>query len=120
MAFQSTSRIPLAALILSWIPLAAWADTYVVNPDGSGDFPNIRQAVAASVDDDEILLGSGIFTGADNHDISIINQRITIRSQSDDPNQCIIDCNGRNGQDARGFSNSSADASGPLIRGITI
>lgn len=121
MAFPSISRIPLIALILSWIPLqAAWAETYVVNPDGTGDFPNIKEAVAASVDDDEILLGSGIFTGADNHDVSILNKRITIRSQSDDPNQCIIDCNGRYGLDARAFTNSSTDASGPLIRGITM
>ena len=121
MAFQSISRIPLLALLLSSIPLqTTWAETYVVNPDGTGDFPNIREAVAASVDDDEIVLGSGIFIGVDNTNIPIVNQRITIRSQSDDPNQCIIDCDVPRGLDTRAFTNSSADASGPLIRGITV
>jgi len=122
MAFQSTCRIPLIALILSSIAVqAASAKTYVVNPDGSGDFPNIQEAVAASVDDDEIQLGNGTFVGQFNRDVILINKRITIRSQSDDPTQCIIDCDAQTrGLDARAFSNSTSDPSGPLIRGITI
>ena len=120
MAFQSPSRIPLFALILSSIAVqAASAKTYVVNPDGSGDFPTIQEAVANSVDDDEIQLGDGIFAGDGNRNIIITNQRIAIRSQSDDPTQCIIDCDDQTrGQDFRAFSNSSTDPSGPLIRGL--
>ena len=98
MGFHSTFRLPTLALILSWIPLqTASAKTYVVNPDGTGDFPNIQAAVDASVDDDEIELGNGVFIGEGNRNVFIENKRITIRSQSDDPTQCIIDCDWNRG-----------------------
>jgi hypothetical protein len=121
MRFRSTSRITLLVLISSCIPFHfAAADIYVVHPDGSGDFATIQEAVDASVAGDEIELGNGVFSGNGNFNIALVNKVITIRSQSDDPNQCIIDCNGGRGEDARGFSNSASDPLGPLIQGITI
>jgi hypothetical protein len=120
MGFRDTCSI-LALLSFSWISAqSAWADTYVVLADGSGDFATIQEAVDAAVNNDEIELGDGIFAGLGNTNVSIENKTITIRSQSDDPNQCIIDCdNFTRGQDTRGFSVVSSDI-GPLIQGITI
>jgi hypothetical protein len=77
----------------------AGATTYVVRPDGSGDFPTIQAAVNAAVTGDVIELSNGTFTGAGNRDISIGGRSITIRSQSGDPATCTIDCQGA----GRGF-----------------
>jgi predicted outer membrane repeat protein len=108
------------ALTAAWIPVQrASAKTYVVLPEGGGDFPTIQDAVDASVDNDVIELGNGIFDGLGNTNVFIADKLITIRSQSDDPNQCIIDCNAR-GDAIRGFSVVSGDNIGPLIQGITV
>ncbi len=75
-------------------PAAVPATTYVVRPDGTGDFPTIQAAIDAAVNGDTIELTNGSFTGDGNRDISVVGKAITIRSQSGDPENCIIDCQG--------------------------
>ena len=43
--------------------LGAAAETYVVTPDGTGDFPTIQTAIDAAGDGDIIELTDGTFTG---------------------------------------------------------
>ena len=43
-----------------------WATTYLVNPEGTGDFPTIQAAIDAVVDGDIIELNDGTFTGDGN------------------------------------------------------
>ncbi|MCK4305958.1 MAG: hypothetical protein KAY24_17095 [Candidatus Eisenbacteria sp.] len=54
-------------ILISWIALSLAkpaAETYLVNPEGTGDFPTIPAAIDAVVDGDVIDLTDGMFTGA--------------------------------------------------------
>lgn len=69
----------------------ALAATYVIAPDGSGDYPTIQAAVNVAGDADIIELTDGIFTGDGNRDIVIEAIVLTLRSQGG-PGVCAIDC----------------------------
>jgi predicted outer membrane repeat protein len=77
--------------------------TYVVKPDGSGDFPTIQAAVDALPGGSIIELADGTFTGTNNRNINV-SKSLTIRSQAKGAESCIIDCQGGPGTTRRGFS----------------
>ncbi len=80
--------------------------TFVVKPDGSGDFPTIGAALAQAWDGDTIELTDGIFTGENNCNFMLYGHNfkaLTIRSQSGNPMDCIIDCEGDSDHYRRGF-----------------
>lgn len=87
----------LSASLLLACAVASEAATYVVNPQGTGDFPTINAAIAAVVDGDIIELTDGTFTGTGNYEIDFLGKQITLRSQSGDPALCIIDTQGHPG-----------------------
>jgi hypothetical protein len=93
--------------------------TFVVNPAGTGDFPTIQEAVDAAWDGDIIELTDGTFTGAGNRDIDMGGQAITLRSQSGNPESCVIDCEGSYAEPHRGLYLTDEDM-GQAIEGITI
>ena len=84
--------IPSAVILSIFLVSSASAATYVVQPDGTGDFPTIQAAINAVVDTDIIELADGTFTGDGNRDLDYLGKAITIRSQSGDPSVCVIDC----------------------------
>jgi hypothetical protein len=90
-------------LLLALQPVGLRADVFVVSPDGSGDFPTIQAAIDAASDGDDIELTDGVFVGEGNRDIVIRGRDIMIRSQSDNPEACIIDCQGSAADPHRGF-----------------
>jgi len=71
---------------------SASGTVYVVLPDGNGDVPTIQAAVDTAVSGDIIELGDGIFTGPGNRDVVIEGKELVLRSQSGDPDACVIDC----------------------------
>lgn len=81
---------------LGWMgsSVSAEAATFVVRPDGTGDYPTIQAAVTAAATGDVVELASGTFTGPGNRDISIGGKVIAVRSESGDPALCTIDCQG--------------------------
>jgi predicted outer membrane repeat protein len=85
--------VPVLILSLLLAGLAS-AETYVIQPDGSGDYPTIQAAVTASEDGDIIELADGTFMGDGNRDILPYSKAITIRSQSGNAEACIIDPEG--------------------------
>jgi hypothetical protein len=93
----------LIALVVLLSP-PVHATTYFVAPDGSGDFPTIGAAVQACVEGDVIELGNGTFTGPGNRDIEVTDLGITVRSQSGEPTQCIIDLQGTASEHHSAFS----------------
>ena len=97
----------------------AQAGTYLVLPDGSGDFPNIQAAIDGAKDGDAIELGYGRFTGTGNRDLWYRGKAIAIRSQSGHPETCIIDCEGSPVDFHRGFT---FEGEGPesILQGVTI
>jgi hypothetical protein len=59
-----------------------------------GDFPTIQAAInhAGTVSGDTIVLTAGVYTGAGNIAVNTIGKNLTIRSASDIPDDCLIDC----------------------------
>ena len=93
--------------------------TYVVDPFGTGDFPTIQAAIDAAWDRDTIELTNGTFTGPGNRDIDFLGKAITVRSQSGNPESCIIDCEGTNTNGHRGFYFHKGEEAESVLDGIT-
>ncbi len=114
-------RVALVILILAVKAAAVPAATYTVRPDGTGDFPTIRQAIAAAVNGDTLLLTDGVFTGMDNRDLDYGGRAICVRSQSGNPEACVIECEGRtSGSVARGFVFASGEGPDSRLEGVTV
>lgn len=91
--FLMRTALLLTVLTLSLIVPARGA-TYVVNPEGTGDYPTIADAVAVCVSNDTIELTDGLFEGDGNRNVFINGKDITIRSQSGSNIACRINCEG--------------------------
>ena len=91
---------PLSLRRLAIIGLAtlsgatAQATTYLVNPDGTGDFPTIHAAILACGHGDVVELADGVYSGPGNRDLTNNETAVLIRSQSGNPFACVINCEG--------------------------
>jgi len=94
--------------------------TYLVNSNGTGDFPTIQNAIDHSCDSDIIELSDGIYTGDGNRDIDFSGKAITVRSQSGNPEACIINCEGSESSPHRGFHFHSGEDTLSIVESITI
>ena len=112
------------SILLLCLPLllasGSSAATYVVKPDGSGDFPTIQAAVDFASAGVIIVLTDGKFTGDGNRDIVYLGKAITVRSQNGNPQMCIIDCEGSDDDPHRGFDFDSEEGPDAVLRGVTI
>ena len=90
--------------------------TFLVRPDGSGDFATIQAAVNAATAGDTIDLASGTFTGVGNRDVDFFGKAITVRSEDAEPALCVIDCEGA----GRGFLFQSGEGAASVLRGVTV
>ncbi|MBU1699446.1 MAG: T9SS type A sorting domain-containing protein [Candidatus Eisenbacteria bacterium] len=86
----------VAAFLLAPALAAGAADreVFLVKPDGTGDFPTIQAAISALDDGAIIELADGTFRGEGNRDLYPECRDLSIRSQSMNPQLCIIDCEG--------------------------
>jgi len=109
--------VPIISLMLA---AGAGADTYIVRPDGTGNFPTIQAAVDAALDGDVIELSDGVFIGPGNRDIDYLGEAVTIRSQSDLPEVCVIDCEGSPADEHRGFIFQSGEGPESGLEDVTI
>jgi len=109
----------LLGLILS-LPMAASAATYTVNPAGTGDFPTIQAAISAATAGDVIQLTDGTYRGEGNRDISFEGKAITVRSISQIPVACMIDCEGSEAEPHRGFHFISFEGNDAVLEGVLI
>lgn len=86
-----------------------------------GDYATIQAAVEAAVYGDEVVLADGTYSGEGNYNIDILGKVITVRSQSGNPENCVIDVQGQhNGVAQRGFYLSNYEGNQTVIRDITI
>lgn len=106
----------LTASLVVLLTTATSGETYLVNPDGSGDFPTIQAAIDAVGDGDIVQLGDGTFVGSGNRAMDYGGKAITVRSSSGDPAKCIIDC----GHAARGFYFHNDEGSDSVVESVTI
>ena len=108
------------AIALVAAPGDGVAGTIVVNAEGTGDYPTIQAAIDAAVTDDVIELASGTYTGDGNRDINFLGKAITVHSQSFDPTMCIIDCEGSELDQHRGFIFNSGELPTSELIGVTV
>lgn len=113
------SRSWALLMMVALASTVAAAETYVVAPDGSGDFPTIQAALDAALDGDTIALADGTFRGEGNRDLRFDGKDLTVRSQSGDPYLCIIDCESSIGDAHRGFDLWLQTPS-TIIQGLTV
>jgi hypothetical protein len=114
------TRLASLLILLAFTPTLALATTYVVKPDGTGDFPTIQAAIDAASDGDVVELAAGTFIGDGNRNMDFLGKAITVRSQSGNPSFCIVDCEGFEGAIRRGFKFTSEEDSTSVLEGITI
>jgi hypothetical protein len=98
----------------------ASATTYVVTPDGTGNFPTIQAAIDAADNGDIIELTDGTFRGDGNRDVDCLGKALTVRSQSGNPESCVLDCEASASDYHRGFIFQSGEGAGTVLQGITI
>jgi predicted outer membrane repeat protein len=99
---------------------ASSAETYVVRPDGSGDFPTIQAALDSIAPGDVIELTDGTFTGDGNRDLDFLGKDVTVRSQTGDPAACVLDGGGSETDPHRVFHFRNGETGNALLEGIQI
>ncbi|MBD3237443.1 MAG: hypothetical protein GF330_12120 [Candidatus Eisenbacteria bacterium] len=108
-----TALLLTVGILAGSIP--AHAASYVVSPDGSGDYPSISAAVTACVDNDIIELTNGFFTGDENTNVVISGKSIGIISQSGASDECRIDCGTSSAMTKRAFVIENTPASTAVV-----
>ena len=91
-----------------------------VKQDGSGDFTTIQAAIDAAIDGHTIIVTTGTYTGNGNRDCDFKAKAITVRGETGDPNDCIIDCQGTETDPHRGFKFISGEDANSVLEAITI
>jgi len=94
--------------------------TYVVCPDGSGDFETIQDAIDAAEDGYVICLCDATFSDTGNVNLDFQGKAITVKSENDDPEACIIDCGPGIGILHRGFYFHSGEGPDSVVEGVGI
>ncbi|MBU1947093.1 MAG: right-handed parallel beta-helix repeat-containing protein, partial [Candidatus Eisenbacteria bacterium] len=106
--------------LIGRFPVSCGPMVYSVEAGGGGDYATIQAAIDAAVWGGIVELGDGTYTGDGNRDLDFYGKRLTVRSASDNPNACIIDCEGSYGSSHRGFQFQMYEDSTSVIRGVTI
>ena len=115
-----SAEVLLLCLAIAFCAPPSAAETHVLHPDGSGDFPTIQAALDASVDGDVIELTAGDYRGDGNRDIDFLGRAVTIRSQGADPASCVIDCQGSVETPHRAFNFDDGEGPASVLQGLTI
>jgi hypothetical protein len=97
-----------------WVSCSPNPCVVVVTLDGS-----IQAAIDAVGDGMAVELTDGRFIGDGNHDIRYWGKEITVRSISDDPELCMIDCDW-GGSPSRGFLFWDYETPRAKLRGVTV
>jgi hypothetical protein len=116
-AIGSVALVCLAVPLVGGIGVGASADTLLVSPDGTGEYPTIQGAIDAAVDGDVIELADGTYRGEGNRDIEYLGKAITVQSASGDPTACILNCEGPGN---RGFHFRHDEGPASVLVGVTV
>jgi predicted outer membrane repeat protein len=79
----------------------------------------IQGAIDHVLDEGNVIVADGIYTGEGNRDIDFRGKAITVRSENG-PDTCIIDCNGTEADPHRGFHFHKGEDANSILNGFTI
>lgn len=91
---------------------------HTVCPDGTADFERIQDAIDFASEGDIVELCDAVFVGDGNRDLDFQGKKITLRSQSGNPDNCIIDVEGSDGH--RGFFFHNGEGHCSVVEGVTV
>jgi hypothetical protein len=94
--------------------------SWYINPDGTGDAPDISTGISYCSSGDTLLLADGVYSGSGNTGLAYGGKAIVIRSQSGDPHACVIDCGDGRTEHVRGFTFNQRERSRSVLEGVTI
>jgi len=109
----------MSVLLVGALCISAVGKTIYVDDDGPADFNNIQAGIDASTDGDTILIAPGTYTGEGNRDINFTGKTITVKSENG-AQTCIIDCQGSEEEQHRGFNIYSEKNTYATLDGFTI
>jgi hypothetical protein len=82
--------------IIVMFSISCFADTLVVDLNGTGDYLTIQSAIDAAQDGDTVLVNKGIYTGEGNRNLVLNRKSITVQSadpyNSETVAATVIDC----------------------------
>lgn len=113
------SRLLLVSTLVL-LAAKAGAATYIVRPDGTGDFPNVQAAITACSSGDVVQLTNGTFSGPGNRDLDVMGKSIEIIGNPADPTLVVIDCGGSPTEPHAGFVFDSGESTPTALRGVTV
>jgi hypothetical protein len=80
-----------------------------------GQYPTIQAAIDAAAPGDHVVVASGTYTGNGNVSLNLLGKEITLRSESGDPQTCILD-----GQDTSAILQAiSMETQNTVVQGFT-
>lgn len=114
------SLIKTVVMVAGWIIVGSFicpvfAADYYLKADGTGDFPTLKSALQAAVSGDTIWCHDGTYT-YDTVNLTYAGKALVVRSLSDDPTTCIIDC--QSIYNCLKFVSGEGNTS--ILRGVTI
>jgi hypothetical protein len=101
-----------------WYVAVNGLDQYGGGAVGS-PFASIQYGLNWAVAGDTVLVADGTYTGSSNTNIDFQGRRVVLRSASDNPEKCVIDCRGIVYY-SRGFQFRSGEDSTSIVRGLKV
>ncbi len=87
-----------------------------INAAGTGDFGTIQEGIDRICTGNTLWLENGTYTGVGNKNLDFGGRNFTVRSVSDNPGLCIIDCE----DSGQGFYFHNNETTSAVVQGLTV